>query len=232
MRARDVMSDGVMSVAADATVLDAAKLFVNCNVSALPVVDPAGVMIGIVCEADVVRPRPNCAVAGPVLACAARSPQAAAESLRHPCRIVDVMTRDVVFADEDTPLTELARLMSEHNVKRLPIVRNGCVAGIVSRTDLLRALIALESAHDEAGPRFDRDQQLRTEIAAACRGRSWAKAQKVDIVVSHGVAHLWGVAPSDMVRKAYEVATENVPGVRKVEMHMHVVPPEPARIGL
>ena len=104
--------------------------------------------------------------------------------------------------------------------------------GIVSRTDLLRALIALEGAYDESGCRFDRDHHLRTEIAAACRGRSWATAQKVDIVVSHGVAHPWGVAPSDMVRKAYEIATENIPGVKKVEMHMHVVPPASARIGL
>jgi CBS domain-containing protein len=232
MRARDVMSDGVMSVLADATVLDAAKLFVNCRVSALPVVDEAGVMLGIVSEADLVRAQPGDDAAHHVLAAAADSPLAAAESLRRVRKVADVMTRDVVYAAEDTPLTELARLMSDHNVKRLPIVRNGCVVGIASRTDLLRALIALESAHDETGPRFDRDRQLRTEIAAACRGRSWATAERVDVVVSRGVAHLWGVAPSDVVRKAYEVATENVPGVRKVEMHMHVVPPARGRIGL
>jgi CBS domain-containing protein len=231
MRARDVMSEGVMSISADATVLDAAKLFVNCQVSALPVIDDAGMMIGILSEADLMR-RPGDGGTDHVLACAAASPPAAADSLRHRRTVVQVMTRDVVLADEDTPLTELARLMSQRNVKRLPVVRNGCVVGIVSRTDLLRALIALESAHDEAGPRFDRDRQLRSKIAAACRGRSWATAQKVDVVVSHGVAHLWGVAPSDMVRKAYEVATGNVPGVKKVEMHMHVVPPGPARIGL
>jgi CBS-domain-containing membrane protein len=226
------MSEGVMSVSADATVLDAATLFVNCQVSTLPVVDRAGTMLGILSEADLVGPRTAGVPGGHVVAFAASDPQAAAESLRRKRNVAEVMTRAVVYAAEDTPLSELARLMCEHNVKRLPIVRNGCVVGIVSRTDLLRALMALESARDESGGRFDRDQQLRTEIAAACRGRSWATAQKVDIVVNRGVAHLWGVAPSDMVRKAYAVATENVPGVKKVEMHMHVVPPAGARIGL
>jgi CBS domain-containing protein len=211
MRARDVMSEGVFSVSTDATALDAAKLFVNCRVSALPVVDQAGVMLGIVTKADLMRP---------------------SRKERPAHMIVDVMTHEVVVAAEDTPLAELARLMSEHAVKRLPIVRNGRVVGIVSRTDLLRALIALESGHDEAGPQCERDQRLRQDIAGACRGRSWSRAQQVDVVVSRGVAHLWGIAPSDLVRKAYQVAAENVPGVKAVKMHMHIVPPSGARIGL
>src|SRR5579871_229381 len=161
MRARDVMSDGVLSVSADATVLDAVKLLVNCHVSALPVVDETGTMLGIVSEADLIRLQPGDAW------------------LRRGRKVVDVMTHPVVSATEDTPLDELARLMTEHRIKRLPIVRDRSVVGIVSRVDLLRALIALESAHGESKARFDRDQQLRTEIAAACRGRSWAQAQKV-----------------------------------------------------
>ena len=214
MRARDVMSDGVMSVSADATLLDAAKLLANCRVSALPVVNETGLLLGIVSEADLVRPQ-----------------EPAAASPWRQRKVVDVMTHDVVFAAEDTPLVELGRLMSVHRIKRLPIVRDGSVVGIVSRIDLLRALITLENAYSSS-LHFDRDRQLRLEIVAACRGRSWATAQRVDIVVSHGVVHLWGVAPSNMVRKAYEVATENVPGVKKVEMHMHVVPPAAVRIGL
>jgi CBS domain-containing protein len=211
MRARDVMSESVFSVSADGTVLDAARLFVNCRVSALPVVDQAGSMLGIVTKADLMRPQPE----------------------ERPARmIVDVMTHEVVIAAEDTPLAELARLMSEHAVKRLPIVRNGRVVGMVSRTDLLRALIALESGHDERGPRGERDQQLRHDVTAACRGRSWSRAQQVDVVVSRGIAHLWGIAPSDLVRKAYQVAAENVPGVKAVKMHMHIVPPPEARVGL
>jgi CBS domain-containing protein len=217
MQARDVMSDGVMSVSADATLLDAARLLVDCHVSALPVVNDAGLMLGIVSEADLVRPQPGDSAAG---------------WLRRGAKVADVMTHHVVCAGEDTPLAELGRLMSAHRVKRLPIVRDGSVVGIVTRRDLLRALVALEGPDDESGRHLDRDQQLRSEIAAACRGRSWAKAQEVDIVVSRGVAHLWGVAPSDMVRKAYEVATGNIPGVKKVQMHMHVVPPPALRIGL
>ena len=211
MRARDVMSESVFSVSADATALDAAQLFVNCRVSALPVVDPAGSILGIVTKADLMWPQGQ---------------------ERQARMVVDVMTHEVVIAAEDTPLAELARLMSEHAVKRLPIVRNGRVVGMVSRTDLLRALIALESGHDQRGPRGERDQQLRHDIAAACRGRSWSRAQQLDVVVSRGIAHLWGIAPSVLVRKAYEVAAENVPGVKAVKMHMHIVPPSGARVGL
>lgn len=232
MRARDVMPDAVFTVSADATVLDAAKLFVNCHVSALPVVDQTGLMLGIVSEADLVRPQPEDGATSHILASAASSPQSAAESLSRARKVSDVMMHDVVVAAEDTPLAELARLMSEHRVKRLPIVRNGRVVGMVSRTDLLRALIALENDQEETGPRCERDERLRREIAAACRGRNWSRAQQLDVVVSRGVAHLWGIAPSDLVRKAYQVAAENVPGVKAVKMHMHIVPPTGPRIGL
>ena len=216
MHARDVMSDGVFSISADATVIEAAKLFVNCRVSALPVVDETGFLLGIVSKADLMRPRR----------------ESAANSLKPARKVVDIMTRDVVVAAENTPLAELARLMSEHGVKRLPILCNGHVVGIVSRTDLLRALIALECGHAETDGRCERDQRLRQAIGAACRGRSWSRAQQLDVVVSRGVAHLWGTAPSELVRKAYQVAAENVPGVKAVKMHMHIVPPVGVRIGL
>jgi CBS domain-containing protein len=233
MRAQDIMSDGVLSVAADATLLEAAKLLVNCRISAMPVVNDAGVMIGIVSETDLVRAQHPERPPQHPLASIAGDPQAAAAAVRASSRkVADVMTRDVLVATEDTPLTELARLMMERRVRRLPIVRNGAVVGIVSHIDLLRALIALESPHDKDSAKFSRDGQLRKEIAAACNGRSWSLAKQLDVVVRQGVAHLWGIAPSDMVRKAYRVAAENVPGVKGVEVHMHVVPPAATRVGL
>jgi CBS-domain-containing membrane protein len=230
MRAKDVMSDGVMSVAADATLLEAAKLLVNCRVSAMPVVDRAGIMIGILSEADLLRPagdgRPQ------LLDRAARDPDGAADDMKAGTRkVADVMTGEVVSAGEDTPLAQLARLMTDHAVKRLPILRDGSVVGIVSRADLLRGLIALESGPD-GDVKFSRDEQLRREVSAACRGRSWSLAQRLDVVVSRGVAHLWGIAPSELVRKAYRAAAENVPGIKAVEVHMHIVPPQATRVGL
>lgn len=220
MRAKDVMSNGVMSLAADATVMEAARLLVNCHVSAMPVVDEKARMIGILSEADLLR-------------CMADGDEPTNASLGEPSRrVVDVMTRDVVTAGEDMPVAALAKLMTERRVKRLPILRDGAVVGIVSRIDLLRALISLNPAagRDGAGP--SRDDQLRREISAACQGRTWSLARQLDVVVNGGVAHLWGVAPSDLVRNAYRAAAQNVPGVTAVEVHMHVVPPPATRVGL
>lgn len=218
MRAKDVMSEGVMSLASDATVLDAALLLVNCHVSAMPVVDEAGLMTGILSEADLLR----CMAAGNDQALGAADAR----------KVSDVMTREVITAGEDTPIAELAKLMTEGRIKRLPILREGAVVGIVSRIDLLRALISINSANGSKPVRQSRDEQLRREIAAACQGRTWSRARQLDVVVTGGIAHLWGVAPSGLVRDAYRVAAENVPGVKAVEVHMHIVPPSATRVGL
>jgi CBS domain-containing protein len=220
MRAKDVMSDGVMSLGSDATVLDAASLLVNCHVSAMPVVDEAGLMVGIVSEADLLRWTAD--DAGPALGLAEVRSR----------KVTDVMTREVVTAQEDMPLVELAKLMTVRKIKRLPVVRDGAVVGIVSRVDLLRALISLSSGNGSEAAKHSRDEQLRREIAAACRGRNWSLARQLDVVVKSGVAHLWGVAPSDVVRNAYRLAAENVPGVKAVEVHMHIIPSAATRVGL
>ena len=217
MQAKDLMSDGVLSVSANASVLEAAKLLVNCRVSAMPVVDEAGTMAGIVSEADLMGD---------------------AEDYRAACdgrptrKVADVMTRVVVTAAEDTPIALLAGLMKARNIKRIPILKDGTVVGIVSRVDILRGLISLSHEGDKAHPAFSRDQELRREIRAACQGRSWCQAKQMDVVVNRGVAHLWGIAPTDLVRQAYRAAAENVPGIRTVEVHMHVVPPPAMRVGL
>lgn len=220
MRAKDVMSNGVMSVAADATVLEAARLLVNCHVSAMPVVDRAGRMVGIVSESDFLR----CAAEG--VGATEGFPDAGSS------KVLDVMTRDVITADEDTALADLARLMTDRRVKRLPIVRDGVVVGIVSRIDLLRALISLSSTPGQNGAKACCDEQLRREISAACQGRTWSLARQLDVVVNGGIAHLWGIAPSELVRNAYRAAAENVRGVEAVEVHMHIVPPAATRVGL
>jgi CBS domain-containing protein len=230
MFARDIMSDGVMSVASTASVLEAANLLINAHVSAMPVVDEAGHMVGIVSEADLVSPQ---SAEKTRFFANIGSPAGAADfTTAQSCKVTEVMTRNVITATEDTPLLELARLMTAYRVKRLPVLRGGTVVGLVSRIDLLRALIAIGNSQDPQATKFNRDEELRKQVAAACQGRVWSRAKQLDVVVSAGVAHLWGIAPSDPVRKAYRAAAENVPGIKAVEVHMHVVPPRPMRVGL
>jgi CBS-domain-containing membrane protein len=240
MVAKDVMSDGVMSVAADATILEAAKVLVNAEVSAMPVVDSKGVMIGIVSEADLIdrgAARDSSEQTG-LLHQFADDMASAGAFVRANARLVtDVMTRHVVSVEEDTTLGDIAELMLDRGVKRVPVRRGHSVVGMVSRIDLVRALISQRAAASatptSAAALPERnDDKLRRDIESAVRGRSWSLARRSDVVVQDGIAHLWGVVPSDMVRQAYCVAAENVPGVKSVQSHMHVVPPSPVLLGL
>lgn len=213
------MSDGVLSVGMEASVLEAAKLLINCRVSAMPVVDAAGIMTGIVSETDLMGD--------------AEDYVAASGGSDRPARkVAEVMTRDVITAAEDTPLAELSALMKARNIKRIPILRTGSVVGIVSRVDILRGLISLSRDSGKGRRTLRDDEELRRDVYAACQGRSWSQARQVDVVVNGGVAHLWGIAPNLLVRQAYHAAAANVPGVRTVEVHMHVVPPPATRVGL
>lgn len=216
MQASDVMSDRVLSVSAKASVREAAELLVNCQVSAMPVVDDAGIMIGVVSEADLMGD--------------AEDYVEATEGKRSRT-VADVMTKDVVTASKETPLSQMASLMKARNIKRVPILDNGMVVGIASRVDILRGLISLGSA-DKAPPAIRRDDELRRAVYAACQGRSWSLAKQMDVVVNNGVAHLWGVAPNVLVRQAYRAAAGNVPGIKTVEVHMHVAAPPVTRVGL
>jgi CBS domain-containing protein len=201
MRARDVMSDGVTSISETATIHEAAKLLVNTHVSALPVLDANGIMVGIVSEADVIK----------------EGTRRDAGALSR--RVADVMTRDVATADDTASLGTIAALMIERGVKRIPILRDRKVVGIVSRVDLLRALLSGD-ADTVAVPS---DEALRAAVMAAVSGQSWSLARRADVVAKEGVVHLWGVVPSEAVVERYEAAAANVMGVKAVRVHMHVM---------
>jgi CBS domain-containing protein len=237
MIAKDVMSDGVMSVSADATVFEAAELLVSAQVSAMLVLDDNGVMIGVVSEADLIQrggegnERERTGLLRQLTddtACAATFVRANSR------RVTDVMTKHVVCVEEDTSLGDIATLMLDTGVKRVPVRRGQAIVGVVSRIDLVRAMISHRESFRPPADKFagPADEQLRHDVENAVRGRSWSLARRADVVVQDGIAHLWGVVPSDPVRQAYRVAAENVPGVRAVESHMHVVPPSPMRFGL
>lgn len=142
MRAGDVMTQRVVSVAADASILQAAELMLQNKISGLPVVDADGKLVGVVTERDFlrragaerIRPRWFEVVIGPK--------RLADEYARSHARTVEqVMTAHPITVSDDAPLEDVLRLMEEHKIKRLPIVHEGRLVGIISRSDLLRALV-------------------------------------------------------------------------------------------
>jgi CBS domain-containing protein len=237
MLAKEVMSDGVMSIRSDATVLEAAKLLVNMHVSAMPVLDEGGAMIGIVSEADLVGLSAAGVVAqtaGILRELADETRAAAAYEFARTCKVTQVMSRNVVTIDENASLLEVAETMREHRIKRVPVLRGRTVVGILSRVDLLKALISYAAASStpaaapapaatRPGPADEpADDQLRREVLAAVTGKDWSRARRTDVVVRGTTVHLWGVAPNQAVRSLYEAAVRQVRGVTDVVNHMHV----------
>ncbi len=224
MRARDVMTEGVVCLPVSASIFDAAELLLGTGISAVPIVDGKGVMVGIVSEADLIRraeigTTPRKSWLSRFLADDATSAQDFVRS--HSRRVGEVMTREVVTADEDAELGRLAELMERHGVKRIPIVRDGTVMGIVSRADLLQALLSREADGPAGQPS---DAELRRAVIAALEKHGWTSAWPTNVFVNSGVVHLWGFVSSDEVRKAYRVAAENVAGVKKVKNHLRLMP--------
>jgi CBS domain-containing protein len=214
------MSEDVLTVNAGATVLEAARLLVNAGVSAMPVVDDRSVVVGILSEADLIRH--TGAMAPTDLSDVAEAARAMADARSR--RIADVMTRTVVTAPEDTSLRAIAELLIKHGIKRIPIVRDNAIVGVVSRVDLLRTLISVGlDAYTQAAPAAGpADEALRVAIFTVLARHGWSAVHRSDVVISHGVVHLWGMAASDDARTAYVEAVRSVPGVRAVENHMHV----------
>jgi CBS domain-containing protein len=231
MRANQIMTRNVVVIAADYSVYDAAEIMLNSNISAAPVVDADGKMIGIVSEADVMhRPELGTVPAKSWLErLLADDTTVAKDFIRsHSHRVTDVMTKKVISAGEGTTVQELAALMQRHHIKRIPILREGKLVGIVSRANLLQGLLTREpeSLHGKAD-----DAALRTAVTATLAKRGWASAPTSNVMCQDGIVHLWGCVDNDTIKKAYEVAAENVHGVRRVQNHMMVIPPE-VRFGI
>ena len=227
MLAKDVMSEGVLTVAAEASILDAAEKLVNARVSALPVVDTRGTVVGIISENDIIQ-RIEEGQASPspgILRRMADGIASAATFVRtRSQRVGDVMTRKVVTADENATLGELAGLMVRHGIKRVPITRRDRLAGVVSRIDLLRALISHAAEPPATSGVATDDESIAQRVRTALHGQSWSAAWPASIVTLAGKVHLWGVVPDETVRQAYRLAVGGVAGVRGVVDHLHVVP--------
>ena len=224
MRAKDIMTESIVCVNVKETVFDAAELLLGAGVSAAPVVNDQGNVLGIVSEADLIH-RAEIATA-PRKSWLQRLLGGEATAARdfvstHARKVADVMTREVVTASDDATLVELVELIEKHRVKRIPIVRDNKLVGVVSRANLLGALLSREP---EAAVEPTDDNQLRQAVVDAFDKQPWKSRWPVNVVVSDGAVHLWGFVESEDVRKAYRVAAENVPGVKKVRSHLRSIP--------
>ena len=229
MRAMDIMTTEVISVAPTTSVQEVAKLLSERGISGVPVVDGDNRVIGILSEGDLlhraetgterVRERRRSWWLESLAASQARD-----YVKSHARTARDVMTTDVVSIDETTPLADIATLLETKRIKRVPVLREGKLVGIVSRANLVRAIAA--AGISEQTVRDDRT--IREKLLNELNRRAWAKVWAADIIVTDGVVHLWvGAERSTEELSALRVAAENIPGVRKVEEHLMPVPTFP-----
>jgi CBS domain-containing protein len=229
MRAMDVMTTEVITVDENTSVQALAKLLSDRGISGAPVVDAANRLVGIVSEGDLLHR-------------AETGTERQAERRRswwldtialdlardyiksHGRTVKDVMTRDVVSVVETTELADVAMLLETKRIKRVPVVRDGKLVGIVSRANLVRALAASAPATAADGD----DHTIRAQLLAELSGKEWTNVWAADIIVKDRIVHLWSSSDqSEDERQALRIAAQNTPGVRGVEEHVVPAPAVP-----
>jgi CBS domain-containing protein len=225
MKAKEIMTARVVSVAPDATVLQAARVMLQHHISGLPVVDAAGALVGILSEGDFLRRRET--------ATARRrsrwleflmGPGKLAEEYAHSHgkKVSEVMTTDVHTVDEDADLEAVVELMERYRIKRVPVVRGGRMSGIITRSNLMHAMVSMARS-EPAAPAGD--TEIRDRLLAEIEAQRWAPAALINVVVRDGVVELWGAVTDERQRSALKVAAENVPGVKGVNDHLVWIEP-------
>lgn len=233
MHARDIMSTRVVTVLEDTSVEEVASTLLRWHISAVPVLDATGDMVGIVSEGDLIR-RADAETAGSWWL-AGFSPQERARryAQAHGLLAKDVMTTPVVTATANATLPSLAALLEEKRIKRVPIVDDGRLVGIVSRANLLHGIAAAPTRSDADAPepapeprhRSTRltDSTIRASILNTIHNEL-ELGNHVNVVVAAGTVDLWGGVETEAERQAVRAAAENAPGVVTVNDHLSVFP--------
>lgn len=222
MFAKDVMTTKVITVSPEALVSEIAQLLVGKRISAVPVVDADQRVVGMVSEGDLMH-RPESGTekrrGSWWLNLFTKSEDMAVEfSKSHGVRASDVMTASVVTVPDDMPVAEIARTLEEHHIKRVPVICDARLVGIVSRANLLHGLATRKEVPNL--PSAATDQAIREDILHTLKGEAWASLSYANITVEDGVVHLWGMAETDAQIRALKVVAGNATGVSSIENHM------------
>jgi CBS domain-containing protein len=214
LRARDLMTPDVITVPPETPVLAIARLLGDRGISALPVVDAEGQTVGVVTEGDLIRrlageqDKPAGWFAS-LFADPARDAERYART--HGMTARDVMTSDVITVDPDTLASAVAHVMEDRSIRRVLVTQEGRLKGIVSRADLLRALVVPPEPPGELS-----DERIRRAVLAAMKKEPWADTFYTMVEVTAGVVQFHGFSRTAAVQRGLRVLAENVPGVKSV----------------
>ena len=226
MRAMDVMTTNVITVVPDTSVQALATLLSERGISGVPVVDKEGRLVGIVSEGDLLHraetgtERRTQRRRSRWLDTFAADQEAARDYVKaHGRSVQEIMTREVISVSDTTELADIATLLETKRIRRVPVVRDGKLVGIVSRANLVRALAMMKNQ-----PTIDADNDDRTirqKLLTELQGHEWVHMWGADIIVRDRVVHLWfSDDRSEDERQAVRIAAENIAGVRQVQEHI------------
>lgn len=219
LHAKDIMTREVVAIAPASTVAEAAALMIDKRISAVPVVED-GRLVGIISEGDLVH-RAEIGTEGHARSWWLRLFRDAGSlaedyAKSHSRRVADLMTRNVHTVTELTPVSTVADLLDRARIKRVPVLRGDSVVGIVSRSDLVKAVIAMTLP---AKPVPVDDASIRARLLEELQGQPWATTTETSVDVLDGVVSFWGTLGSEDERRATRVLAENIAGVRGIEDH-------------
>ena len=227
MNAIDIMTPDVITVTAETPVPLIVKLLLARGISGVPVVDAAGAVVGVVSEGDLLR-RAELGTQkrrGAWRTFFTGTASLAEDYVRaHGACAADIMTRDVACVAPTTPIADIADLMEDRRIKRVPVVDGTRLVGIVSRANLLRAFASMapETKAMSAG-----DDAIRSGLLKELAAQPWNRRSDNSVVVTDGVVHLWGLVTNREEQRAMELAATGVPGVKAVQSHMIILSEEP-----
>lgn len=223
MRAEQIMTRNVITTDPETPIIEAARKMLQHHVGGLPVVDPAGKLVGIVSDGDFIR-RAEIGTErrrGRWLNLLVGSDRVASDFVRaYGRKVGDIMTPHPITVTEDTPLDQVVRVMESNNIKRLPVVNGERLAGIITQTDFVQAVAGL--ARDVPSPTVS-DDGIRNAVLAAVDNAAWQPC-RFTVTVRDGIVDLSGVVRDKKCRQAAIVAAENVAGVRAVHDQLWIYP--------
>ena len=217
MKARDVMVSPVITVKPNSSVREVAKTLLEKRISAVPVLDNGGKLVGMISEGDLMHR----SEAGTErqrswwLRLMAGDDVLAADYVKaHGRKVADVMTQNIITATPDTPLDEIAVLLEMNSIKRVPIVKDGQLVGIVSRANLVQAVASVPKGLEIPLA----DSTIRDKLLAHLKAQPWAHTGLLNVTANDGVVNLWGIISSETGRRAIR------PDVRAVNDHLTLRP--------